>query len=166
MCESGCKNYHKKWGCPPYSRNFTEIKPKLKHLFIISLKVNTNVFSNTARQYFRLTRAEVILKRRTDKLIRGLEELTPDSYCLINGSCKVCQKCNGKLDLPCSHPDLMRPSLESTGVDCDFIANKFFGLHLLWYKNKTAPEYLIHLAGLLTNNNPEEEFKKIVANLK
>lgn len=165
MCNKGCKNYNTKYSCPPRSPKFETIKLHLKYIFVFSLRVKTNNFGND-REYFKLTRANVVLEGRATNLIRLLEEKILNSYALINGSCRICKRCGLKDNKKCNFPDKLRFSMESTGIDCNKLAEKYLNFNLLWYKNNTAPKYVTMMCALLTNINPEKEFLELIKEIK
>ncbi|MBU2638010.1 MAG: DUF2284 domain-containing protein, partial [Nanoarchaeota archaeon] len=60
--------------------------------------------------------------------------------------------CKKALNKPCRYPDKMRFSLESLGVDCNQLTEDVFNFPLLWYKDKTAPEYTSVVCALPVND--------------
>ena len=64
-----------------------------------------------------------------------------------------------KIGKPCKHPDKMRYSLESTGVDCNFLSEELFGISLLWFKNGKAPENTCCMCGLMCNSFEAQAIK-------
>ncbi len=157
MCEEGCKNYGKKYSCPPFSPNFINIIKNHKGLFIVLFLCKLNQINST--QYNKIRIVNVVMKSRIIKLMRLLENKFKTIF-LSTGSCNLCKPCQLKLNKPCKHPNKKRYCLESTGIDCDYLSKKLFKTHLLWYKNKKAPEYTCVMCGLLCNKNQIENIKK------
>lgn len=151
MCKK-CRNYNKKYSCPPKSPDFNLICSK-EGLFIVLFKISLSQISST--EYNKVQIASSILKSRIDRLMRLLEEKLKTKY-LTSGSCRLCKPCCLEKNLPCKHPEKMRFSLESTGIDCNFISEKLFKFPLLWFKNKKAPEYACALAGLISDKKDKE----------
>lgn len=154
MCKK-CKNYGKKYSCPPKSPNFNSLCSK-EGLFIVLMKINLSQLNTN--EYNKIQLANSVLKSRIDKLMRLLEKEFNTKY-LSSGSCRLCKPCNLQKNLPCRHPSEMRFSLEATGIDCNHLAESLFGFPLLWYKEKRAPEYTCVLAGLLCNKNDKEKIQ-------
>jgi predicted metal-binding protein len=92
------------------------------------------------------------MKSRIDKLMRELEIKSENKLkFLSSGSCRLCKKCNLEKKLPCKHPDKMRFSLESCGINVEKITEELFDTPLLWYDHLThkAPKYTCVVAGLM-----------------
>ena len=155
MCKSGCKNYNKKYSCPPFSPNFEDlIKNQNKEgLFVVLFQCNLTQINST--EYNKLRIANVVMKSKIDKIMRLLEKEFNTIF-LSTGSCRLCKPCKLVLKQPCKHPDERRYSLESTGVDCKALSENLFGTKLLWY-NKKAPEYTCVLCGILVDKNDVPE---------
>ena len=154
LCKK-CRNYNKKYACPPKSADFGSICNK-EGLFIICFKCGLSQIRTTEFNKIRI--ANSVMKSRIDKLMRRLEERFCTKF-LSSGSCRLCKICNLQKNLPCKYPQKMRFSLEATGIDVDFITRKLFNLPLLWYdsKNHKAPEYTCVVAGLLCDEKSASE---------
>ena len=156
MCKEGCKNYNKKYSCPPFTPCFEKIAQKYNGLFIVMFLCNLDNIKST--EYNKIRIANVVMKSRIIKLMRYLENKYNRIF-LSTGSCNLCKPCKLKLNLPCAHPNKRRYSLESFGVNCDDISKKLFSRPILWYKDKKAPKYTCVLCGLICNANEEEIIK-------
>lgn len=159
MCKQGCKNYSKKYSCPPFTPDFEKITNKHEGLFIVLFLCNLEEINST--EYNKIRIANVVMKSRLMKLMRYLEDKHKTIF-LSTGSCNLCKPCKLKLKLPCTHPQKRRYSLESIGIDCNHISEKLFSKPLLWYKDKKAPKYTCVMCGLMSNANDEEPIKKDV----
>lgn len=161
MCKK-CKNYNKKYSCPPKSPDFDDICKK-EGLFIILFRIDLSGISS--KEYNKVQLANSVLKSRIDKLMRMLEANFDSKY-LGSGSCKLCKPCQLEKNLPCKHPEKMRFSLEATGIDCNILSENLFKFPLLWYKDNKAPDYTCVLAGLPCNRSGaksiETEMNKII----
>jgi predicted metal-binding protein len=155
LCKK-CRNYGKKYSCPPKSPNFNNLCNK-EGLYILLLKINLQDIKST--EYNKVQLANSILKSRVDKIMRLLEKQFNTKF-LSSGSCRLCKPCNLQRNLPYKHPKEMRFSLESTGIDCNFLSQKLFDFPLLWFKDKKAPEYTCVLAGLICNQEKTKEIKE------
>jgi predicted metal-binding protein len=147
LCKK-CKNYGKKYACPPKSPNFLDLCSK-GGLFIVMFKCNLEQIKNTS-EFNKIRIANSVMKSRIDKLMRELEAKTALKF-LSSGSCRLCKKCNLEKNLPCKYPGKMRFSLEATGINVDEMTENLFGIPLLWYnpQKHRAPEYTCVVAGLM-----------------
>jgi predicted metal-binding protein len=163
MCREGCKNYGKKFSCPPCSWDFLNIISGYEGIFVVMFLIKLEEINST--EYNKVRIANSIMKSRIDRVLRLLEEKFNTKF-LSTGSCRLCRTCNLKLKKPCKHPDKMRYSLESSGVNCDYLSTKLFNKPLLWFKNKKAPEYTCVIGGLIYNKEQSaiilQEFKDIL----
>jgi len=157
MCKNGCKNYKKKYSCPPYSPTLDNLLKGFDGLYIVLFLCNLNQIDST--EYNKLRIANVSTKSRLIKLMRYLEGRFK-TFFLSTGSCNLCKPCKLKLNLPCAHPDKRRYSLESLGVDCDKLTRDLFNINLLWYKNKKSPKYACAVGGLVCYEKDVPEIKK------
>jgi len=159
MCLNGCKNYKKKYSCPPFVPDFKNLIKEHEGLFIVLFLCKLNPIKST--EYNKIRIANVVLKSRIIKLMRFLEEKFNTTF-LSTGSCNLCKPCKLKLNLPCKHPKKRRYSLEAIGIDCNKISKDLFNIKLLWYKNKKAPRYTCVLCGLVCDKKNIKEIKKEV----
>jgi len=157
MCKKGCKNYNKKYCCPPLTPDFNNLIKNNQGLFVVLFVCNLDQINST--EYNKVRIANVVMKSRVIKLMRHLEEKFNTIF-LSTGSCNLCKPCQLKLNKPCKHPKKRRYCLESVGVDCNNLSKKLFNIPLLWYKNKKAPEYTLVICGLVCNKEKAEEIEK------
>ncbi len=150
LCKEGCVNYGKKWACPPYSPTYTEIAEKYNYAIILLLHCDLRQFSHTKTEYMKIKASNSILRSRSDRFIRFLEDKLTGTV-LSNGSCRLCKPCNRSNSSFCKKPHLMRYSMESLGLNVEKIALDLFNHPLLWYKNKLAPQYSSVVSCLMTN---------------
>jgi predicted metal-binding protein len=151
LCKK-CRNYGKKYACPPASPDFNLLCNK-EGLYGVMLKCNLNQIKNTG-EYNKIRIANSIMKSRIDKFMRRLEEKSGNKLkFLSSGSCRLCKKCNLEKNLPCKYPTKMRFSLEATGIHVEDLTKKLFNLPLLWYDSKKhkAPKYTCVVAGMMCN---------------
>ena len=148
LCKSGCKNYNKKYSCPPFSPSFDDISSEYDGLFVLMFKCDLDQINST--EYNKVRIANVVMKSRIDRLMRNLESRFSTTF-LSTGSCRLCRPCRCRLKLPCEHPDKRRYSLEAVGVDCDTLSRKLFNTGLLWYNKGKSPEYTCVICGLFCN---------------
>ena len=163
LCKSGCKNYGRKYSCPPFSPSFESLSSGHGGLFVLIFRCNLSQIKST--EYNKLRIANVVMKSRIDKLMRVLEQRFGTKF-LSTGSCRLCKPCRAKLNQPCRHPDKRRYSLEAVGIDCNHLSQALFKIPLQWFRNKKSPEYTCVLCGLLSDEKDaqkiEEKIQKIL----
>ena len=160
LCRN-CRNYGKKYSCPPKSPDFGVICNR-EGIFIVMFKCNLGQIENTS-EYNKIRIANSIMKSRIDRLMRELEARVEERTgtklkFLSSGSCRLCKKCNLEKNLACKHPKEMRFSLEATGIHVEALTKKLFSTPLLWYdaKNSKAPDYTRVIAGLMCDRKDIE----------
>jgi predicted metal-binding protein len=155
MCKEGCVNYGKKFSCPPFSGDFLSLvnKEYKEGIFVLMFLIRLNSINST--EYNKVRIANSVMKSRIDRLMRILESEFKTKF-FSTGSCRLCKKCQLILKKPCKHPNKMRYSLESTGVNCNYLSERLFSLPLLWFKDGKAPDYTCVLAGLICNSKDIE----------
>ena len=159
LCHAGCKNFGKKYSCPPKSPSFKLLSKNYKHLVINAFKAP---YTELKKEYNSVRIANVVAKslqrKLFDKTSQELKEKNQNFMILENGSCRLCKICALQKNEPCKHPAKMRFSLEATGVDVNDLVLKCFGFPLQWYykgKKEKFPEYQCVVSAILTNE-PEK----------
>ena len=150
LCSVGCRNYNKKWSCPPFSPSFHDFSFGWEKLFVLYMRIDTKQFSYIKNDYLKIKAANSILKSRADKFLRFMAAL--HGIFISTGSCRLCKPCKCSMNLPCARPKAMTYSFESLGVNVSALVDLCFSKPLLWYKQKHLPEYTSVVCGLLTNN--------------
>jgi predicted metal-binding protein len=150
LCITGCKNYNRKWSCPPFSPSFKDFSDGWERLFVLYMRMDTEQFSYVKNDYLKIKAANSILKSRADKFLRIMAAQHGKS--ISTGSCRLCKPCKCSIDIPCARPEIMAYSFESLGVDVSALVNTFSTKPLLWYKPHNLPEYTAVVCGLLTND--------------
>lgn len=170
MCKKGCKNFENKYSCPPFSPDFEFLVKGCKKLFVVMLSFDLKQLVNSKyKDYHKLKIGNAVIKPRIERLMRNLE-IKFNTKFLGSGACRLCKPCVAAFNKPCKHPEKLRFSLESVGVDCNDLFCKLFGKELLWYSDKKAPLYTSVVAALLINNKMEDceivnEFEALIRNL-
>lgn len=150
LCRLGCKNYNRKWSCPPLSPDFKTYSTGYKFLLIFIMSMNMNQFGHIKNDYTKIKAANTMLKSRIDKLLRTKMS---EGKMISTGSCRLCKKCRLTSNEPCNHPELMSYSYEALGIDVDKMTFTLCNHQLLWYSKGNLPEYTSVVAGLLANDN-------------
>lgn len=158
LCERGCKNFTRKYSCPPFSSSFDLLIAGKQYLVVNVIKVNTR---QQIHIYNTIRMANVVAKSIQKKAFNFIDEKCQNKEPILeNGSCRLCKKCNLVSKLPCRHPEKMRPSLEATGIDVNDLVIKIFGFELQWYRKSKFPDYQCTVCGIITNN-PDSIIKEL-----
>lgn len=159
LCQSGCRNFNKKYSCPPASVSFEILSKSYEYTIVNALQIP---FIGLKPIYNSIRMANVVAKslqrKIFDKTAQELRENNLKFVILENGSCRLCKTCALQKNEPCKYPDKMRFSLEATGVDANDLVLKCFDFPLQWYykgKKEKFPEYQCVVSAILTNE-PEK----------
>ena len=156
MCRLGCRNFGNKYSCPPFSPDLHSIISGADTIFVLVLKIDLKQLSGHGYlDYHILKIGNAVIKPRIEKMMRSLESEFGGRF-LSTGACRLCKPCQKRLCKPCKHPDKMRFSLESMGVDCNKLVMDVFGFPLLWYKEKKAPDYTCVVCALPISSDKRE----------
>jgi predicted metal-binding protein len=151
-CKIGCVNYGKKWSCPPYSKKFSTIVKSKGYDTLIAIVgyINLCDMEYIINPYQQVKAANMILKSKCEKIARDFEREL-NGYSLLSGSCNLCKPCQKKRSLPCKKPQMVRYSLESTGVNVEDLLEKYCGHKLLWYKKGEKLPYTSVVTAILVD---------------
>jgi len=151
LCERQCVNYDRKWSCPPHSPAYTDYSKNFRYCLLILLSCRLSDFDHVKSGYMKVKTSNSILKSQSDRLTRFLESELAGRM-LSNGSCRLCKPCSKKTSGDkCKKPEKLRYSMESLGLNVAGISQDYFNHPLLWYKNKTIPQYSTVVSAVLTN---------------
>lgn len=140
-----CSGFAGTWSCPSYSFDTKRYFEKFNKLHLIVDRVSNEGCTSLAEAENRLS-AE---KKVFDKEMRNLEKKHFGNTALAAQECVNCDPCNRKLGEPCSHPEVMRYSLESLGVITTKLIKDKFDFEILWSEGNDVPEYYVLVGGLL-----------------
>lgn len=155
-CEYGCVNYGKKWSCPPYAENFSELSEQYQKAIILLFSTKTKYYLDIKNKYTAMKAANITLKTLIEKCARGVES-SVNGYSLLSGSCRLCKKCACKTKEKCRKPKIMRYSMEATMLDVSALCENLMGVKLLWYENKVLPEYTCTVSMILFNDDIKKD---------
>lgn len=148
MCKDGCSNFGVKYCCPPFSPSFDDYQSEFSDFLVVMYSVKLDQLNGFGySDYQKLQIGNAVIKPRLEKYMREVETNTHTKF-FSTGACRLCKPCLGKLKKPCKYHDKRRFSLESVGVNCNKLALDVFGRPLLWYKDKTAPQYTSVIAAV------------------
>ena len=120
MCKFGCKNFNRKYSCPPHSIPvFKKIKRENFRwviLFATSYKLNKNYSK------FKIRSLNIQKEYEIQKISQQLNNLTNFNGCknlvFSGGSCKKCRPCSCINGTGCKKPSLKQISMEAVQIDC------------------------------------------------
>ena len=157
MCKDGCKNFNKKYSCPPFSPKFNKYVKKYHKLLVLLFAINLKQFDKfNYKPYHKIRIANAVMKSRAEHVMRDLESKF-DSFYLSTGACRLCKPCQLKFNRPCRYPQKRRYSLEALGVDCNLLSQKLFNFHLLWYEPTSNIDYTCVICALPLKRSVNEE---------
>lgn len=155
-CKRGCSNYENKWCCPPYSKSYDIFSSKYKNAIIICFSATMEQYLDINNGYFAMKAANSTLKSLIDKVAREIEKQV-EGYALLSGSCRLCKLCGCKEQKGCKHPEIMRFSIESTGLNEGAVAKEELLHEVLKYENKVLPKYTTFMSIILSNYDVSED---------
>ncbi len=141
-----CRNYGRRWSCPPFAFDPMELWGRFAvlHLFARVLVPAPGAGIPVLMEG---------MKREKGRLMEELyamEQVRPGSMLLSAGSCTLCNgDCTRLCAQSCRKPDKLRYSIEALGGDVAETAKNYLQKPLLWIKNGKAPDYLTLVGGLL-----------------
>lgn len=145
-CEE-CGNYGKVWACPPFAHDTLAELRQYSTVILVATKITPEQKGIPLTEAGSFIRPERI---RIEKMLREMEKEYGGRAFAFAGTCLYCPEdaCSRLNNLPCRHPELVRPSLESYGFDLGKTATELFHLPLLWSNNSYLPEYLTLLSAV------------------
>ncbi|HHY42090.1 MAG TPA: DUF2284 domain-containing protein [Thermoanaerobacterales bacterium] len=145
---SGCRDYGKRFMCPPYTLSVDEFKKVLARYYMALLvqltgTVNDKVNWEPETNQWALKLHDIIYKLEKEAFGLGF----PFAAGLIGGSCKLCTACPAEKDTSarCVNREKARPSMEAMGIDVLSTCNKV-GLEIVFSPQEVVWTGLILLA--------------------
>jgi predicted metal-binding protein len=120
MCKFGCKNYGRKFSCPPNSLALAEkIKNnKFKWALLVATSYPlSNELSRFQRNNQNLQR-EMEIQRISTQLDNLMNLYEINHIVLSGGACKKCRECSLIKNQMCKKPHQKLTSMEAVGIDC------------------------------------------------
>ncbi|MFW5895706.1 MAG: DUF2284 domain-containing protein [archaeon] len=118
MCKFGCKNYNRKYSCPPES---LKVKNEIQKYDRAILFATTFNYPENASYYKKRGlnyKKEYEIQRISEELDNKFSMLGVDHFVLAGGSCKRCNQCSFEDNKPCKKPNRKQTSMEAVGIDC------------------------------------------------
>lgn len=120
LCKYGCKNYQRKYCCPPDSLELAEQIKKKEYKW--ALLVATSALLPEKISVFKKRNLNRQKELEIQRISTSLDSLFTknglDHQVLSGGSCKKCQICTKRENLPCKKPNDKLTSMEAVGIDC------------------------------------------------
>ena len=142
-----CKNYGRRYGCPPFDDETLSIVEGYEKVRIMGVKIIPN------NKQLPLSTANDLMKPVITEMNEELLELEKSLGGYAFGFVGTCPYCSGApcariSGEPCRHPDKVRPSLEAFGFDMSKTAKDLLGLEIKWSQGELIPEYLTLVCGV------------------
>ena len=142
-----CKNYNRRYGCPPFGDETLSIVEDYDKVRIMGVKIipnNKQLPLSAANDLM-----EPVITEMNEELLQLEKSLGGYAFGFV-GTCPYCggapcARISGK---PCRHPDNVRPSLEAFGFDMSKTAKDVLGLEIKWSQGELIPEYLTLVCGV------------------
>lgn len=120
MCKFGCKNYNRKYSCPPYSistyKKIQREKYKWVILYATSYKNDNNYSRFKTKQINQQKEYEI---QRISNELKNLMSFNGSKNIVFSGgSCKRCRPCSYLEGTGCKKPLLKQISMEAIQIDC------------------------------------------------
>lgn len=152
-----CERYNKCWVCPPYEEDAAAGLQAYKYVYLIGIQIiplqKERLYPMPEQESQKIVRHMLVeVRAKTDPRLRELEIEFSGSRAFYAGTCHLCaeQQCRKIWNLPCCHPDLIRPSLEALGFDLSRTAEELFHIPLKWGKTGEWPDYWMLISGFFT----------------
>jgi len=120
LCKYGCKNYNRKYCCPPDSLQLAK-KIQQKNYNWALLAATTSPLPDDISQFkrrFLNRKRELEIQRISSTLGTFFKEKNIEHIVLSGGACKKCLRCSKGFNEVCKKPDLKLTSMEAVGIDC------------------------------------------------
>ena len=142
-----CKNYNRRYGCPPFDDETLSIVECYEKVRIMGVKIIPN------NKQLPLSAANVFMEPVITEINEELLELEKSLGGYAFGFVGTCPYCGGApcariSGKPCRHPEKVRPSLEAFGFDMSKTAKDLLGLEIKWSQGELIPEYLTLVCGV------------------
>ena len=126
MCKYGCKNYNRKYSCPPFSlalkKQIQAGKYKYATIFATTSKTNKDISRWRLRSLNHQKESEI---QRISMYFHNMFSHRGVNHIILSGgACKRCRPCYASIDEPCGKPDKKQTSMEAVGIDCQRTLHK------------------------------------------
>ena len=130
-CKYGCKNFNRKYSCPPFSLSLDNFKKKMNvysKVLLVTITRNIETFYKFKqnqninkisyyRRKFYSRLSELEIWRILEKIEALFTKYNLKFKGLAAGSCHKCKECGTNYLIGCKKPNKMRMSMESVSID-------------------------------------------------
>lgn len=120
VCKFGCKNYNRKYSCPPASLNLSRKINNGNYKWVLLFATTYRVPENYSKwQSLGLNRQKEMEIQRISAEINNIFNLNGANYVVLaGGACKRCKRCSLIDGGSCKKPKKKQVSMEAVGIDC------------------------------------------------
>lgn len=159
LCETSCSNFNKNWSCPPHSPRFDEFVEDYKNSLLVQLTSEVEEGEEFMEAY----------DKNRSTLEALLSKMQIDFECLKTscGTCQICERCALLDNKDCYHPELMRYSMESMGLDLSKVSEDIFDHKLTWNTETEKSNLCTSMGSILFNGTfLEDDFCDLARNYR
>ncbi len=120
FCKFGCKNFNRKYSCPPYSLSeYKKIKKNgYKWVILFATSYRFNEEDSRFKLRFLNNQKEYEIQRISQQLNNLISFNGHKNVVFSGGSCKKCRPCSSIKGEKCKKPSLKQISMEAVQIDC------------------------------------------------
>ena len=120
LCKYGCKNFRRKYCCPPDSLELNEKIQNREYHWALLAATSTQLPPRITefKKLFANRQKEHEIQKISTTLHDLFIEMDIDHIILSGGACKKCQKCSKITNQKCKKPNSKLTSMEAVGIDC------------------------------------------------
>jgi len=120
MCKFGCKNYNRKYSCPPESLTVLDRIQKHKYQWAILFATTYKVDNGYSRYMIRALnqQKEYEIQRICNQIGNILDSNGISHLLLSGGPCRQCRECSLTCNEACKKPEFRQVSMEAVCIDC------------------------------------------------
>ncbi len=118
-CKFGCKNYNRKYSCPPESLKVLGwLAARYKWAVLFATTCRTQEEFSRYRLKALNAQKEFEIQRISSQIGEVLDSNGIDHFSLSGGSCRRCKECSILQGQACKKPQSRQTSMEAIGIDC------------------------------------------------
>jgi len=137
-----CPRYNNSWSCPPQTPSILTYGGRFEHatLFVFKIAYPRELcVSGTPREQLLKEREKYYDDRRRKIQITLLDAEQKSPGSLSVSTCLICDRCARMDGEPCRHPDQMRYSMTTLGLDFQKMLDDIFDIRLDWSCDGLTP---------------------------
>ena len=120
MCKFGCKNYNRKYSCPPESLTVLDRIQQHKYRWAMLFATTYKVDNGYGRYKIKIMNQhkEYEIQRICNEIGNILDSNDISQLLLSGGSCRQCRECSLTRNEACKKPEIRQVSMEAVSIDC------------------------------------------------